>query len=166
MNLLYIILIMSLAMPVAAQTTSASEFGRFYTTPRQRTQLEDSRNQAPREEIEVELEIEVIPETVERQTVIDSITVNGLVYRTDGKNTAWINSNSTIEGSIENQYTRVQEDDVRSNSVQVRLPDNRTRVDLKPGQQYDINSKQIYDVVNDPISPGPVAIPGNTEPRR
>ena len=162
--LLTIILIFSLPYMVSAQTPEAGDFGRFYTTPRQRTQLEESRIQAPRDEIEMEFTVEEFSETNQQQqteNLIDSIKVNGLVYRTDGKNTAWINSNNSIQGSIENQYTRVQERDVNSNSVEIRLPDNRTSVDLKPGQQYDVNSNRVYDIINDPLNPQPMVTPGN-----
>jgi hypothetical protein len=168
-TLISIILILSSPYMVSAQTPVATDFGRFYTTPRERTQLEESRVQAPRDEIETEFLVEEIPDANQPSQIvnlIDSIKVNGLVYRTDGKNTAWINSNSTVQGSIENQYTRVQERDVNSNSVEIRLPDNRTSIELKPGQQYDVNSNQVYDIINEPLNPNSIVTPRNETQQR
>ena len=150
---------------VAAQ----NEFGRFYTTPRQRQQLEDLRNQRPQDEIVVEVAAETLQETTNEQnrlSNIDSITVNGLVYRSDGKNTAWINSNNVIQGSIVNQFTTVNENNVHPDNVEITLPDNQSHVHLKVGQQFDIYSEQIYDVVQDPISPIPNVDPRESTQRR
>jgi hypothetical protein len=146
-----------------------NDFGRFYTSPRQRLQLDELRSQRPQDDIEINVQTEnfedpdIVEETV---NLVDSITVNGLVYRSDGKNTAWINSNSTIEGSIVNQYTRVNEQDVHANKVEITLPDNKSRIELKVGQQYDVHTQQVYDVGKDPINPNPVSVPGSTNQAR
>ncbi|MGK0296417.1 MAG: hypothetical protein ACI9XC_000005 [Gammaproteobacteria bacterium] len=149
--LIFIFTLVCISLSAAAD----NGFGRFYTSPRQRMQLDEQRIKRPDEEIVVD----IVPDNLmditseeETVTIIDSITLNGLVYRTDGKNTAWLNSNSTNEGSIENQYTRVNENNVHSNNVEITLPDNQSRIELKVGQQYDVRSKQVYDLAKDPVS--------------
>jgi len=146
-----------------------AEFGRLYTTPAQRLKLDELRNKRPTEEVVIDLVQEDIPDTTVQEATLeltDGITLNGLVYRSDGKNTAWINSNSTNTGSIETQFTTVRERDVRSNQVQITLPDNRTNIQLKVGQQYDVQSQQVYDVVNDPQTTSPAISPGDSRPSR
>ncbi len=159
--LISIILVTSLGQTVQAQ----EDFGRFYTTPRQRADLEELRQNRPRGDIIIEVAPETIPDDVtdnEIENVVDSISLSGLVYRSDGKNTAWINRSSTSFGSIENQYTRVQEDDVDPDRVLITLPDDISTVRLKVGQQYDLMNKQVYDVINDPLNPRPVIVPGDS----
>jgi len=149
-------------------TTYAAEFGRLYTTPAQRQKLDELRHQRPQEIV-----IDVIQQDLEDSgteessaVLMDAITLNGLVYRSDGKNTAWINRNSTNTGNIETQFTTVRERDVGSNQVQIMLPDNRTNIHLKVGQQYDVHTQQVFDVVTDPATTSPAISPGDSRPSR
>jgi len=147
-----------------ATSFADAEFGRFYTTPNQRNQLDESRNKRPQDEIIVDVSRQDLPQARSEESglvITDSITLDGLVYRSDGKNTAWVNRSSTNEGNIETQFTRVGEDDVRSNHVQITLPGNRTNIELKVGQQYDVNTQQVIDVVKDPAT-----LPTNNRPSR
>ena len=157
-----ILLLLIPCLCVCAQAHAQNEFGRFYTTPRQRLQLDELKNQRPQEEIVVNIDAQDFDEPVaeeEAVTLMNSIIVNGLVYRSDGKNTAWVNSNSTIAGSIENQYTRVNEKDIHTNAVQITLPDKHSSIELKVGQQYDVLSQQVYDVGQQPVNVGPLEVP-------
>ena len=162
---LIFILVLSCFGTVHAQ----DDFGRFYTTPRQRADLEELRQKRPRGEIVIEVAPQTIPDENSEDEVInliDTISLNGLVYRSDGKNTAWINRSSTSYGSIVNQYTRVQERDVDPDRVTITLPDDTSSVRLKVGQQYDVMNRQVYDVINDPLNPRPIIIPRNSSRSR
>lgn len=132
-------------------------FGRLYTSPSQRDHLDEARNEKPQGEIIINIVADDLleAEVDDEITATQSITLDGIVYRTDGKNTAWINRNSTNEGNLETQFTKVDESDVRSNQVRIILPDNQTRIELKVGQQYDINSKEIHDMMKDPPTTTP-----------
>jgi len=158
-----------LIFSLSGASVAEAEFGRLYTTPAQRLKLDELRNKQPTEGVVIDLVQEDIQDTTVQEAtpvLTDGITLNGLVYRSDGKNTAWINRNSTNTGSIETQFTTVRERDVRSNQVQITLPDNRTNIQLKVGQQYDVQSQQFYDVVNDPHSTSPAIAPGDNRPSR
>lgn len=144
-------------------------FGRLYTTAGQRAQLDEARNKLPMDGIKIDIvEQELLPtEAVEVQTdSSQSISLDGIVYRTDGKNTAWINRNNTNQGNLENQFTRVDENDVRSNQVRITLPDNHTRIDLKVGQRYDVTSKKVNDLAEDPQTATPSRLPEDHRPSR
>ena len=62
------------------------------------------------------------------------------------QNTAWVNGAGTATGTVGNQYTQVGEDDVRPGRVRITLPDNRTGIDLKVGQRYDVQTRQVHDL--------------------
>ena len=64
-------------LPAAAQTFSREEMGRLFLTPQQRLDLDRRRssNQA-----------------AAAATIEDIVTVNGLVTRSSGKSTTWINN--------------------------------------------------------------------------
>jgi hypothetical protein len=138
--------------------TSGAEavFGRLYTTPKQREQLDAARNKPPQETIIINVAEQPDTELSEDElSTSQSISLDGIVYRSDGKNTAWINRSSTNEGNLETQFTKVDEKDVRSNQVKITLPDKQTRIDLKVGQQYDIDSREVHDMMKVPASQSP-----------
>lgn len=146
--------------------TSAADavFGRLYTTPKQREQLDEARNKPPQETIIIDVAEQVDTELSEADTsTAQSISLDGIVYRSDGKNTAWINRSSTNEGNLETQFTKVDEKDVRSNQVKITLPDKQTQINLKVGEQYDFDSREVHDTMKDPASQSPS---GQVEPRR
>lgn len=152
----------------AATATAQAEFGRFYTTPKQRQQLDEARNKRPQAEIIVEVNPQFQESAIEDEEVTTSsgsISLDGLVYRSDGKNTAWINRGSTNEGNIESQFTNVDERDVRSNHVNITLPGSGD-IQLKVGQQYDVNTRQVQEMKTDPAVRGAETDPGATRPPR
>lgn len=155
-----VVLILGLAPAAHAEVV----FGRFYTTPKQREQLDEARRSQP-EKITLTIPEQEIPETINGTVapVTSSIMLNGIVYRSDGKNTAWINHNSTNQGNVETQYTHVDEKDVGSNKVIIHLPGSGERVPMKVGEEYDVNSKQIRDHMKDPA---PAASPSAAESTR
>ncbi len=158
-------LILVLLTVVTGPTLADAVFGRLYTTPKQREQLDEARNRKPQAGIVVitEQTPDLTPSIEAAPGVGQSITLDGIVYRSDGKNTAWVNRNSTNEGHLETLFTKVSEKDVRSNQVKITLPDNQTRIDLKVGQQYDVDSKEVRDMMKDPAGS---STSGQPEPRR
>ena len=166
-NFLQAIILASLACGSAA-AAAQNEFGRFYTTPGQRDHLDELRERRPQDRIDIDISQEEVIETAPEEVlnIIDSITVNGLVHRSDGKNTAWINRSSTNEGNIETQYTRVGEGDVRRDNVRVTLPDNQTSIELKVGQEYDVHNRRVIDMVDDGQRAGDAIVPGGRSPSR
>lgn len=146
----------------SATALAQNEFGRFYTTPGQRGHLDELRDRRPQDQIDIDISQEEVIETAPEEVliIIDSITVNGLVHRSDGKNTAWINRGSTNQGNIETQYTRVGEKDVRRDNVRVTLPDKQTSIELKVGQEYDVHNRRVIDMVDDGQDAGDIIVPG------
>lgn len=166
MKIIYSLLFLTfVTTPVHAEL----EFGRFYTTPKQRERLDQARSSEPQEITVVpliETNLQQHSSADAAQTGSSSITLDGIVYRSDGKNTAWINRSSTNEGNLETQYTKVAEKDVGANEVKITLPDNETSIQMKVGQEYDVNSKQIHDHMKDPVISPSAAPADGTRPAR
>ena len=80
-------------------SSNADEFGRLFTTPKQRMHLDELRKVEPKAVVEV-IEEEIIIEEEIEEIPVDTITVKGLVFRSGGKSTAWINDSNTYEGNV------------------------------------------------------------------
>jgi hypothetical protein len=113
-----------------ASSAAAADLGRLFFTPQQRQDL-DRRRQANIQESAV--------------TVNNSLTVNGQVSRSHGKNTVWING-------VPQENTRRPLDPAR-----VALPagEGETPVNVKIGQTLD----RVRGRVKDPIEDGKIVTP-------
>lgn len=127
----------SFVLMLIVGTVSANEFGRLFTSPEQREQLDELRYQQDVEPIKLNVEIDEksTRDDTERSPNM-SVRVNGLIVREDGKNAAWINNASTFEGDLGMESILVREGDITSEEVQIRLPGNNKIIKLKVGEQY------------------------------
>lgn len=124
---------------ILTSIVSATELGRLFTTPLQRVQLEKVKyaKSEPKEIKVVDIEEIIEPVQVEKEIIErDQIKLKGLVYRRDGKNTAWINESNTYEGSLESQYIQVPDSKIKPNQVTIIMPDDSTSVDIKVGEAF------------------------------
>ena len=119
--------------------------GRLFLTPDQRTALEKLRYQKP---VVVKIP-EIIanePAVSETETVnpeIGNIEVNGLVYRMNGKSTAWINRVSSYEGDLANEYIQVDAGNIKPDDVEIVIPINDTKVNLKAGESFNPEAGEV-----------------------
>jgi len=124
------------------------EFGRFFTTPKQRERLDELRDTASDVVINVnedELKFDDDVKTVKQQH--DELTLRGVVSRTDGKNTAWINDSNSYEGDVAADITKVEEHDINSDGVEVKLPGDKKKIHLKVGEAYDTSAGKTDDII-------------------
>lgn len=90
---------------------------------------------------EPEKEIVVIP-----APVIPKITVNGIVKRSGGRSTAWVNGINTNDGYFESQHIKVNPRRIGRDHVHVEVDDiNIGDVSLKVGQSLDPKKAKISD---------------------
>ena len=139
------ILITTLTLCMSSMNAFADELGRLFTTPQERAALEKLRHQEPVKEIKTEITFEE-PEVEEVKPDIGGITVDGLVYRKNGKSTAWINNSNTYEGDFSNQYLRINTGNIEPGNVQVEIPGSVNNIKLKVGQTYDPNAEKVTDL--------------------
>ena len=117
-RLISVILTLLLTTPAA----QAEGLGRLFFTPAQRAQL-NSHHYLSAPAVTTPEVLADAPETEH------SLTVNGIVQRSGGKRTAWINGAAkTVESTDDN-----------TSSVMVNLPDQNKMVRLKVGQRITIN---------------------------
>ncbi len=133
---------------VHVDNLNADELGRLFTTVEERIKLEELRQDKPMEIKIVDIDIDETEDVKEQETEIGGITVNGLVYRKDGKSTAWINNSNTYQGDMSNQYLRVDAENINPEHVQVELPASVTKITLKAGQTYDPATAEIIDLTD------------------
>ncbi len=127
-------------------------FGRLFTTPEERRNLQVLRNSEPEVEDEIEIILEDVDEVVAEKAEprdIEGITLNGIVYRKGGKSTAWLNGSSSYEGSLTSEYFRINTGDIDSKKVSITVPDASLEFELKVGQTYEPNDDRLLDIVKD-----------------
>ena len=134
-----------------AHTYAADGLGRLFTSNQDRARLDLIREQEIVVEEETEQPIEVDeflePELeVQEEVIKDTVTIKGLVQRSDGKNSAWINDSNTFEGDLETLYIEVKQEAIDNDKVKVTMPDKATEIDLKVGQGYDPNNGTVLDI--------------------
>lgn len=127
---------------------SNDDFGRFFTTPKQRERLDELRKSSSNIVINVrdeELNIDQDVKKVEQQH--SEIRLKGIVTRSDGKNTAWINDSNTYEGDVASSITRVKEHEITSSGIKLDLPGDKKSVNLKVGEAYDSAAGTTDDIL-------------------
>ena len=134
----------------ARAADSDDEFGRFFTTPKQRERLDELRKSVSDVVINVkdeELNTDVDVKTVEQQH--NEIRLKGVVSRSDGKNTAWVNDSNTYEGDVASGVIKIDEHQIGPNGLRLELPGDKKTVNLKVGEAYDSTAGKTDDILPD-----------------
>jgi hypothetical protein len=134
----------SAPLPVAAQ----EPLGRLFFTPAQRTSLDIARTRRARATLSNERTEEAAP-------VTQTITYGGMVRRSDGKSTVWLNSRPVNDqepvGGV-SIVGRVRPD----GSITLQVPQSGRSVNLKPGQSVELLSGAIEEAYSrKPVQPEP-----------
>ena len=121
-------------------SASADNLGRIFTTAKERQKLERIRHLKvePKKVEVVVVEEKQEPEfIVEKETIIrESITLKGLVHRSGGKNTAWVNESNTLEGDLDSSFIEVPDNKIQSDQVTIIMVDDSSEVDLRVGDVH------------------------------
>jgi hypothetical protein len=153
-----------LTVTTIAPPIHAEELGRLFLTPEQRLELERRRNGlVPPPPVVVEAPTVVEPAVVQGELPppvqelgasqilpeapppeVPPITVNGVVIRSNGQGTAWVNGQNTSEGDFSADNIRVGRP--QGKMVPIQTPENLPNVRLMPGQTYDPSTNTIVDV--------------------
>ena len=114
---------------VAPSASVAQELGRLFFTPEQRKAL-DARRKAR------------VPDKPAAAVVVSPTTrVDGLVKRSGGPSTVWVNGEALPEGS--GDAPRI------APSLSVTLGDGGRRTALKPGEILDRGTGEVRDIIGD-----------------
>jgi hypothetical protein len=126
-----------LALLTTAHAATAAELGRMFFTPAQRATLDNARKQNIRAEIGNDSE-----QQPSAAPVPQSVSVNGVIRRSDGKNTIWLNNRIVNEKQPGGINAAIGKAD---NRVRVNVPDSGRSLDLKVGQTVEIVSGTIEE---------------------
>ena len=141
------------ALLLAAGSAMGADLGRLFFTPAQRAALDSARRQSVRGEVAV-----VAPKPP-AATPPQNVSVSGLVRRSDGKSTVWLNDRPISEQSAAGINAAPGKTDDR---VRLTVPGTDRSVDLKVGQSVEILSGTIeegYARRTVPPKPVPQAVP-------
>ncbi|MEK6663704.1 MAG: hypothetical protein AABY73_07550 [Pseudomonadota bacterium] len=128
-----LVMIIACVFPLSAQ---AEILGRLFHTPEQRAQLDLARKSTP-------LSASGEPDTASGQ----GLSVSGIVTRSDGKRSTWVNGRLEHDTAITNKQDRTQ--------VWVKLPGGEVK--LKVGQSLDPATGQVAEGYRRAPPPEPVA---------
>lgn len=133
---LTIVLFCALAVP-AAPAGAQENVGRLFFTPSQRASLDVARSQRARNTLATERAEE------QAAPVAQTLTYGGMVRRSDGKSTVWINNRPVNDNEPAGSAVvgRVRPD----GSVSLQVPQSGRSVELKPGQSIELLSGAIEE---------------------
>lgn len=130
---------LAMLLLAGAGAASAAELGRLFFTPEQRAALDNARRQ--------NIRVDIGNEDAERPPAAaaplpQSVRVNGLIQRSDGKNTVWLNNKPITGQSSGGLNITTRRGDTRVNLSQ---PDGGRSMDLKVGQTAEMVSGTVEE---------------------
>lgn len=124
-----------------------AELGRLFTTPQERAALDKLRREGPKVVAPKEVALPVTPEQIPEAQPPQPITVNGLVRRSDGANTVWVNGVNSLEGEFDSQGFQVDTHRIRGDRVRVTVSGRPGQpIEMRPGQTFDPAAGRMGDV--------------------
>jgi hypothetical protein len=148
---LCLVLLMLIAWP--AQAADAG-LGRLFFTPAQRTALEEARRKNVRTEVQA-------AEKPARPAV-RNVTVTGVVRRSDGESTVWVNGKPVDGATADGLKVRVTAG--QQGAVIVHEPEKGHTLRLKVGQHADILTGRIEEGYERREAAAPQAAPPGATP--
>ncbi len=117
----------------------ADNLGRIFTTAEERLELEKIRHlkESVKKYEVVEVKKPIEPVVVNKEIIIrDPITLKGIVHRSGGKNTAWVNDSNTFQGDFDSKSIQVPDNKIKSDQVTVIMPEDNSHVELRVGEVF------------------------------
>jgi hypothetical protein len=144
------LILFTILLASATAAYAGDGFGRFFTTPAEREYLDQLRDKKMNQQPVVnvpKIELAKKKKPVEKSVSVDAIKLKGLVYRKDGKSTAWINEGNSYQGDIGSQYTRVKSGKIKPDHVSIDFSGSDSEIKLRVGQSYLPAKKAVRDVI-------------------
>lgn len=124
----------AIVLMLGAGTTAGAELGRLFFTPAQRATLDTMR--------EKNIGKEAVSEKEPAPPLPQNVTLDGVVRRSDGKNTVWLNSRAVTAPKAGGIDVSTGKSD---NRVKLTVPESGRSLDLKVGQTAEIVSGTIAE---------------------
>jgi hypothetical protein len=144
------------AVPGTPASDAPADLGRLFFTPAQRAAMDEARR---RPQAAPGAQAQEPPQPPPS----GSVTLNGIVRRSDGATTIWLN-NKQVRGRKSDDGVLVRPSRVGAapGSVTVQLPQTGRVVDIRVGQQLEIDSGEVKEAYRAAPSPGAAEAPTHT----
>lgn len=141
--------VLSLAVVICLQFSlaayAADNFGRLFTTPSDRANLDHLRQTTKASAINQPAEISIDATPAATPAVPQPISMQGYVKRSDGKKgTVWVNNKPLQEGAA-SDLVEVGRFDAKGNEIPLKVPSTGKSIKLKAGQVYIVESGKIKE---------------------
>ncbi|MES2126226.1 MAG: hypothetical protein V4463_03050 [Pseudomonadota bacterium] len=130
------ILGLALCLATAGASAQSVSMGRLFNTPQERSNLDAQRGTVTSTGAQAPVPAPVVQAPPPPP---EPYTLNGIVKRSDGKTTVWIN------GVAQEDQNNVLAGTAKSPALKLKLSSGR-KVILKPGQSYNVTERTIKDV--------------------
>ncbi|MGH8727817.1 MAG: hypothetical protein ACREV9_06600 [Burkholderiales bacterium] len=150
-----------LAITVGTPLFAAEPIGRLFFTPEQRALLDNARQQKIKVGEEPEPAAVAAVEPPSAPPPPENLSINGLIYRSDGTSTVWIN-NKPVNDKAPLANGRKVTSIGSSGKVSVSLPEQKRRIMLKVGQDFDAMDGQVqerFSRVKEPVTIAETELP-------
>ncbi|MDX1528119.1 MAG: hypothetical protein R3337_05790 [Gammaproteobacteria bacterium] len=128
------------ALVLVSYDAEAQRLERLFSTPEERALLDELRRErkivAPDPQV-----TEIVPDT----PTVEQVTINGVVLRSGGTSSAWINGRQVDAGARTREGVRVDTSPAGGGRVKITLPSGAETIDLKPGQKIDVDSGVVVE---------------------
>jgi hypothetical protein len=126
----------------------APMLGRLFFTPAERARLDELRRRPPPPPQPVTAAAQ--PESPPAPPSPQYVTLNGIVRRSDGATTVWLNNKPVTGPRSEEGLVVTPSGRSGSGNVTVRVPETGRSIDLKVGQQVEVRSGQVQEAYESP----------------
>jgi hypothetical protein len=130
---------------IAAPASAAESLGRLFFSPQERVLLDKARkhkSEPPQQSAAAQPPVAAEPPPPPPPP--ENLSVNGLIKRSDGRSTIWING-KPVSNRTELSGGRIITGVGSGGRVAVRIPDSKQHVELKVGQHLDGSSGAIRE---------------------
>lgn len=128
------LVVAAILVMAGAGTAASAELGRLFYTPAQRATLDIARKQ--------NIRVNVGGDEEQAAPLPQNMSVNGVVRRSDGKSTVWLNNRAIVDQPLVGVTVVPNK---RDNRVKVTVSESGRSVDLKVGQSVEIVSGIIEE---------------------
>jgi len=160
----WLVVALTLGLFLALAPARAEEFGRFMTTAKERQHLDKLRQTGAAMPIDMEQaepEDNALAEPLSAYPA--TVTVKGLVYRSKGKSSAWINDSNSYAGDAAANPDSISSQRIAPEKMSIALPGQAKGVRLKVGQTFDLETEQLKEMTGHAL-PSVPAHAADTEP--
>jgi len=130
-------------LPVQADELTTPVFGRLFTTDKERQRIDRHRSRTFTQSGQIN-----DMDQTEKPIVPPTVTMQGFVKRSDGKNVVWVNNENTLNNRLKQKGIRVNTRNIQGNEVDLSVAGKRVK--LKPGQTLQENRDGIIEFYRHP----------------